>query len=145
MIKLLHFVHPSAALLMKRFLSSLLALVLVVAIGLTGCSSPTGLTGNYREDSLGLVTFLKTALEVPQDSPDRPALQAEARRKINDYAARYRRDDLLKLNSFTTMRTALNSLAGHYSSYPNRPVPAKLKNRLAEEFKQIELYLTRGT
>ncbi len=130
---------------MKRFLSRLLALVLVMAIGLAGCSSPTGLTGNYREDSLGLVSFLRTALAVPQDAPERSALQNEARTKINDYAARYRRDDLLKLNSFTTMRTALNSLAGHYSSYPNRPVPKKMKDRLEEEFKQIELSLSRGT
>jgi len=30
------------------------------------------------------------------------------------------------------MRTALNSLAGHYSSYPNRPVPEKLKQRLEQ-------------
>ena len=130
---------------MKRFLSRLLALVLVMAIGLVGCSSSTGLTGNYREDSLGLVTFLRTALEVPQDAPDRSTIQSAARAKINDYAARYRRDDLLKLNSFTTMRTALNSLAGHYSSYPNRPVPKKMKDRLEEEFKQIELSLSRGT
>ena len=27
------------------------------------------------------------------------------------------------LNSFTTMQTALNSLAGHYASYANRPLP----------------------
>ncbi len=43
------------------------------------------------------------------------------------------------------MRTALNSLAGHYSSYPNRPVPDKLKKRLEQEFKQVELALRRGT
>jgi len=42
------------------------------------------------------------------------------------------------------MRTALNSLAGHYSSYPNRPVPEKLKQRLEQEFKQVEVALKRG-
>ncbi len=42
------------------------------------------------------------------------------------------------------MRTVLNSLAGHYSSYPNRPVPQKLKDRLQEEFVQIESALRRG-
>jgi photosystem II Psb27 protein len=129
---------------MKRYLSRLLALVLVVAIGLTGCSSPTGLTGNYRDDSIALITSLRTALEVPLDSAERSAIQKEARAKMNDYAARYRRDDLLKLNSFTTMRTALNSLAGHYSAYPNRPVPQKMKDRLEQEFKQVELSLSRG-
>ncbi len=42
------------------------------------------------------------------------------------------------------MRTALNSLAGHYSTYPNRPLPEKLKNRLQEEFRQVEFSLERG-
>jgi photosystem II Psb27 protein len=70
--------------------------------------------------------------------------QADARAKINDFIALYRRDDsLTSLGSFTTMRTALNSLAGHYSSYPNRPLPDKLKVRLEQEFKQVEQALSR--
>lgn len=131
---------------MKSLLSRLLALVLVMAIGLMGCSSSSGLTGDYRQDTLGLIGSLRTALTLPEDSPNRGAAQAEARQKINDFAARYRRDGALtKLSSFTTIRTALNSLAGHYSSYPNRPVPQKLKDRLEQEFKQVEAALNRGS
>ncbi|NES80867.1 MAG: photosystem II protein Psb27, partial [Moorea sp. SIO2B7] len=48
------------------------------------------------------------------------------------------------LNSFTTMRTAVNSLAGYYSSYPNRPLPKKVKDRLEQEFSQVERSLKRG-
>lgn len=133
---------------MKRFFSRLLslALSLVLVVGLMGCtSSPTGLTGNYREDTLSLISSLRTALELPNDDPAKAEAQAEARQKINDFSARYRRDgSLTKLSSFTTMRTALNSLAGHYSSYPNRPVPDKLKKRLAQEFNQVEAALKRG-
>ncbi len=132
---------------MKRFLSRILALVLVVAIGLTGCSSDstTGLTGNYREDTLGVISSLRSALVLPADSPDKVTVRTEARKSINDFASRYQRDPaVLKLNSFTTMRTALNSLAGHYSSYPNRPVPEKLKTRLEQEFQQVEVALKRG-
>ncbi len=132
---------------MKRFLSRILALVLVVAIGLTGCSSDStaGLTGNYREDTLGIIGSLRSALTLPADSPDKVTVRAEARKSINDFASRYQRDPaILKLNSFTTMRTALNSLAGHYSSYPNRPVPDKLKTRLEQEFQQVEVALKRG-
>lgn len=135
----------SRELLMKRYLSRLLALVLVVAIGLVGCSMETGLSGNYREDTLAVINTLRTAIDLPQDAPNRAEAQTEARKLISDFAARYRRDaSLLKLNSFTTMRTALNSLAGHYSSYPNRPVPQKLKDRLATEFQQVEISLKRG-
>lgn len=131
---------------MKRYLSRLLALVLVVAIGLVGCSSAPGdLSGNYRDDSLLVINTLRTAIATPQDAPERIELQNKARKMINDFASRYQRDtSLLKMNSFTTMRTALNSIAGHYSSYPNRPVPQKLKDRLEQEFQQIEISLKRG-
>ena len=132
---------------MKRFLSRILALIFVVAIGLTGCSSDstTGLTGNYREDTLEVIGSLRSALELSANSPDKVAVRAEARKNINDFASRYQRDpSILKLGSFTTMRTALNSLAGHYSSYPNRPVPEKLKTRLEQEFQQVEVSLKRG-
>jgi photosystem II Psb27 protein len=131
--------------LMKRYWSRLLALVLVLAIGLIGCSSPDSLTGDYRQDTLTVVSTLRKALEISEDSPDRTAIQTEARQKINDFSARYQRAGSTSgLSSFTTMRTALNSLAGHYSSYPNRPVPQKLKNRLEQEFDQVESALKRG-
>ena len=131
---------------MKRYWSRLLALVLVVAIGLMGCSSNSGsLSGDYRQDTLDVISVLKNAIELPDDSPTKAQAQAEARQKINDFAARYQRNTALtSLSSFTTMRTALNSLAGHYSSYPNRPVPQKLKQRLEQEFKQVEMAVARG-
>ncbi len=131
---------------MKRYWSRLLAVVLVLVIGVIGCSnSPDGLTGDYRQDTLSVVNTLRNAVELPQDSPNKGVAQAQARQKINDFAARYQRDSSISgLNSFTTMRTALNSLAGYYSSYPNRPVPQKLKDRLEEEFQRVEAALKRG-
>lgn len=131
---------------MKSYWSRLLSLVLVLVIGLVGCAgSPDSLTGDYRQDTLTVVNTLRQTLELPQDSPNKAELEAEARQKINDFSARYQRNtSVLALNSFTTMRTALNSLAGHYSSYPNRPVPEKLKKRLDAEFKQVEASLRRG-
>ncbi|BAY63098.1 photosystem II 11 kD protein [Calothrix brevissima NIES-22] len=130
---------------MKRYWSRLLALVLVVTIGLMGCSSPDSLTGDYRQDTLTVIQTLRNVLELSDDSPSKAATQAEARQKINDFSARYQRANSVSgLSSFTTMRTALNSLAGHYSSYPNRPVPEKLKNRLEQEFSQVEAALRRG-
>ncbi len=133
---------------MKRYWSRLLALVLVVVIGLMGCSSnsATGsLTGDYRQDTLAAIDTLRLAIELPEDSPNKAEAQAEARQKINEFAAHYRRNSSASdLNSFTIMRTALNSLAGHYSSYPNRPLPQKLKQRLEQEFKQVETALKRG-
>jgi photosystem II Psb27 protein len=133
---------------MKRYLSRVLALVCVCVIGLTGVAgfaAADSLSGQYQEDTLAVIQVLKTALDVTPDNPDRPVIQTEARQKINEYASRYRRDgSVSRLNSFTTMRTALNSMAAHYSAYPNRPIPEKLKTRVRDEFKQVELALGRG-
>ncbi|MBD2039137.1 photosystem II protein Psb27 [Microcoleus sp. FACHB-672] len=131
---------------MKHYLSRLLALVLAVTIGLMGCSGGdvSGFTGDYSQDTLALVNSLKSAIELPDDAPEKAAAQAQARQQINDFAARYRRDQYTKLASFTTMRTALNSLAGHYNSYPNRPLPEKLKERVKQELNQVEVALKRG-
>jgi photosystem II Psb27 protein len=131
---------------MKRYWSRLLALVLVVTMGLMGCSSSSslGLSGDYRQDTLALLQGLRTAIELPEGSADKTAAQSQARQIINDFASRYRRDSsVAKLSSYTTMRTALNSIAGHYSSYPNRPLPEKLKTRLEQEFQQVEAALRR--
>lgn len=134
---------------MKRYLSRLLALVLVVVMGvisLPGVAAADSLTGNYPEDTLKVIEVLTQAIDATPDNPDRAQLQADAKQKINDFASRYRRrGSVMKLSSFTTMRTALNSLAGHYSSYPNRPVPEKLKKRLKDEFQQVKIALNRGS
>ncbi|MFK8183540.1 MAG: photosystem II protein Psb27 [Phormidesmis sp.] len=134
---------------MKNLLSRMFAFMLVAVIGLTGCSAANvgsgGLTGNYTEDTVALIDSLRASIALPKDAPNKAELQDEAKMRINDFASRYRRDGKVSnLSSFSTMRTALNALAGHYSSYPNRPVPQKLQDRLEEEFKQVEAALRRG-
>lgn len=130
----------------KKYLSRLLALVLVVVIGLAGCSSnPSGLSGNYSQDTIAVLENLKTAIELPDDASNKKEVVTLARRQISDYASRYRRNSQTAgLRSFTTMQTALNAIAGYYSSYGNRPLPDKLKKRLQQEFRQVEISLKRG-
>ena len=130
----------------KKYLSRLLALVLVISISLMGCgSNPSGLSGNYREDTVAVLDNLRTAINLPDDAPNKKEVVTLARRQISDYASRYRRDSKTAgLRSFTTMQTALNAIAGYYSSYGNRPVPQKLRNRLDDEFRQVEISLKRG-
>ena len=130
----------------KKYLSRLLALVLVVAMSLMGCTSnPSGLSGNYREDTIAILDNLRTAIDLPDDASNKKEVVTLARRQISDYASRYRRDPKTSgLRSFTTMQTALNAIAGYYSSYGNRPVPEKLRKRLDQEFRQVEISLKRG-
>jgi len=130
---------------LKNYWSRLLALVLVAVIGLTGCNSSTGLTGNYSQDTLTVIETLTTALDLPSDAPNLSEIQTTAREQINDYISRYRRETKSGgLRSFTTMQTAVNSLAGYYTAYGSRPIPEKLKNRLKIEFKQAKVAVERG-
>jgi len=132
---------------MKRQLARLLSFVLVLFITLMGASAAyaDAMSGDYKQDTLTVIETLRTAINLPDGTPEKVNAQTEARKLINDFVARYRRNtSLTRLSSFTTMRTALNSLAGHYSSYPNRPVPQKLKDRLETEFKQAEAAVNRG-
>ena len=99
---------------MKRYLSRLFALALVLLISVTGCNSgasgTTGsITGDYRQDTLNIVTSLREVLEVAKDNPDKSAIETQVRQQMKDFAARYQRDQKISgLSSFTTMRTALN-------------------------------------
>jgi len=132
---------------MRQILTRFLALILVAVVGLTGCNSAgvSGqMSGDYKQDTLTGIDSRRTAINVPEDAPDKNAAEANARNLINDFFALYRRDNAVEgLSSFATTRTALNALAGHYSSYPNRPVPEKLKKRLEQEFRQVEAALKR--
>lgn len=133
---------------MRQILTRFFALILVAVVGLTGCNSAgvSGqMSGDYRQDTLTVIDSLRSAINLPDDAPDKSAAEADARNLINDFFALYRRDRAVEgLSSFATTRTALNALAGHYSSYPNRPIPEKLKKRLEQEFKQVEAALKRG-
>jgi photosystem II Psb27 protein len=132
----------------SSYLSRCLAWVLVIVIGLTGltaCSSPTGLTGKYSQDTLTVVDNLRKAIAIDENAPDKAEVQSLARQQINDYISRYRREpNSSSLRSFTTMQTAMNSIAGYYTSYGSRPLPDKLKNRLEQEFQHVELAIKRG-
>ena len=130
----------------KKFLSRILAFVLVAAIGLVGCSAnPSGLSGNYTQDTTAVLANLRKAIDLPDDATDKKEVVDLARAQISDYVSRYRRNSKTAgLRSFTTMQTASNAVAGYYSSYGNRPVPEKLKKRLNQEFRQVEIALKRG-
>jgi photosystem II Psb27 protein len=131
---------------MKRFFSLFLSLALCATLFLTGCSTSNlgSLSGNYRDDTLALISSLRNSIELPDGTAEKSAAQADSRAKINEFISLYRRDTKVAgLSSFMTMTTALNGLAGHYSSYPNRPIPEKLKARLTQEFKMVQGALDR--
>ena len=124
----------------------LLALGLCLCLSLTACSAASdGLTGSYVDDTVSVAQTLLTTIAIPQGDPAHAEAEAEARRLINDYTARYRpRRDVNGLGSFTTMQTAINSLAGHYTNYANRPLPDALRSRLEKELQRAATNVVRG-
>jgi photosystem II Psb27 protein len=138
---------PSFRQRLKQLFSRLaIALVLWLSLALTACSSAnTGLSGNYVEDTVAVADSLLSTIALGADDPARAEAEIEARSLSNGYVARYRpRSSVNGLGSFTTMQTAINSLAGHYTNYPNRPLPEALKERIAKELKKAETNATRG-
>jgi photosystem II Psb27 protein len=131
----------------ERWGRALAALALVGCLLLGACSGngASSLSGNYVDDTVAVAESLIGTIALAADDPGRGESEGRARALINDYMARYRpRPAVNGLASFTTMQTALNSLAGHYANYPNRPVPEALRERVTKELQKAERGVTRG-
>ena len=139
---------PSALASLFRSLSrAAIALGLCLCLVLTACSgdAEARLSGDYVDDTVSVSRSLLTLIDQPQDAEGRAESEQEARALINDYISRYRPQPKVNgLSSFTTMQTAMNSLAGHYASYANRPLPEALHDRLAKELVKGERTAVRG-
>ena len=134
--------------LIQPFSRVAIALVLGLSLLLTACSGDADarLTGDYVEDTVSVSRTLRDVIDLPQDAENHAEAEAEARSLINNYMSRYRPQPRVNgLSSFTTMQTALNSLAGHYASYANRPLPEALHDRLAKELAKAEKSVIRGS
>ena len=130
-------------------LTKAISYALSLIIGFTLFNGPsyaatTLMTGNYTEDTISVVKTLQTAVDTPKDSPNRNEVKDEALILITDYISRYRNRGMVnKTQSFTTMQTALNAMAGHYKNFASRPLPDKLKERLTKEFSLAEKMVLR--
>lgn len=130
---------------LSRLQPQLLAIALILCLGLSACSGGGLLSGNYVEDTATVTQSLLNTMALPADDPGVSEAVSQARALINDYMARYRpRPGVNGLSSFTTMQTALNSLASHYTTYSNRPLPEPLRNRVRKELEQAAASASKG-
>ena len=133
--------------LTRRLTNVTLALCLGLALLVTACGNESStLTGDYVQDTVAVAHTIHDTLALPLDAANRQEAEGEARDLITEYVSRYRaRPKVNGLSSFTTMQTALNSLAGHYNNYTNRPVPDALRARIDKELGKAEKAAVRGT
>ncbi len=123
-----------------------MALALGGCLTLTACGGGGGLlTGNYVDDTAAVSQALLSTIALAPEDPGLPEAVGQARALINDYMARYRpRPSVNGLSSFTTMQTAMNSLASHYATTTKRPLPEALRSRVRKELEQATANANRG-
>ena len=130
---------------LTKAISFVLSLLIVFTIFISpSFAVKTSMTGDYAKDTISVVKTLQTAVDTPKDSPNKDEVRSEALTLITDYISRYRNRGMVnKTQSFTTMQTALNAMAGHYKNFASRPLPDKLKERLTKEFSLAEKMVLR--
>ena len=135
--------------LFSKFFAKAISFTICLSIFFTIFNSPsyaakTSMTGDYAKDTISVVKALQIAVDTPKDSPDKDEVRIESLALITDYISRYRNRGMVnKTQSFTTMQTALNAMAGHYKNFAARPLPDKLKERLTKEFSIAEKMVLR--
>jgi len=134
---------------LNKFLVKTLSICIALIISFFLTISPTyaaqsNMSGDYPKDTISVVKALKEAIETPKDASNKDEVREESLSLITDYISRYRNRGLVnKTQSFTTMQTALNAMAGHYKNFATRPLPEKLKERLNKELSLAEKMVLR--
>ena len=133
--------------LKKIFKTLTIILAFILCINLSAIPSyaaKTSMTGDYTKDTVAVVQTLKDAVGTSKDALNSGEVRDEALALITDYISRYRNRGMVnKTQSFTTMQTALNAMAGHYKNFASRPLPDKLKERLNKELALAEKMVLR--
>merc|ERR1740139_1319438 len=105
-----------------------------------------GMKKDYPADAKQMLDNMRTATELTRGAPGMEETVKKTRSEMNDFVAFYRRQPKVAgMPSFSTLYTAINTLSGHYASYGNKyPVPTKRKERLTQQYKEIDRALARG-
>ena len=116
----------------------------ITLLGYPAFAAKSNMTGDYTKDTVSVVKTLKGVIDTPKDAPNKEEVREEALSVITDYISRYRNRGMVNTTqSFTTMQTALNAMAGHYKNFATRPLPDNLKERLNKELSIAEKMVLR--
>ena len=116
----------------------------ITLLGYPAFAAKSNMTGDYTKDTVSVVKTLKEVIDTPKDALNKGEVREEALSVITDYISRYRNRGMVNTTqSFTTMQTALNAMAGHYKNFATRPLPDNLKERLNKELSIAEKMVLR--
>ena len=128
----------------KRQIFTLSFVTSITLLGYPAFAAKSNMTGDYTKDTVSVVKTLKGVIDTPKDAPNKEEVREEALSVITDYISRYRNRGMVNTTqSFTTMQTALNAMAGHYKNFATRPLPDNLKERLNKELSIAEKMVLR--
>ena len=128
----------------KVFIFTLSFVTSITLLGFPAFAAKSNMTGDYTKDTVSVVKTLKGVIDTPKDAPNKEEVREEALSVITDYISRYRNRGMVNTTqSFTTMQTALNAMAGHYKNFATRPLPDNLKERLNKELSIAEKMVLR--
>ena len=128
----------------RVFIFTLSFVTSVTLLGYPALAAKSNMTGDYTKDTVSVVKTLKGVIYTPKDAPNKEEIREEALSVITDYISRYRNRGMVNTTqSFTTMQTALNAMAGHYKNFATRPLPDNLKERLNKELSIAEKMVLR--
>ena len=128
----------------RVFIFSLSFITSITLLGYPAFAAKSNMTGDYTKDTVSVVKTLKGVIDSPKDAPNKEEMREEALSVITDYISRYRNRGMVNTTqSFTTMQTALNAMAGHYKNFATRPLPDTLKERLNKELSIAEKMVLR--
>jgi photosystem II Psb27 protein len=122
------------------------AMLVGVAPAFASATADYKLVKSYPEDAKAVLEKMRETTELTRGAEGFEDTVTKCRKLMNDFFAFYRRQPQISGKpSFSTLYTAINTLSGHFASYGNKyPVPAKRKERLVAQFKEIDRALQRG-
>ena len=105
-----------------------------------------GLSYNYQEDAEKVREHMMIATALGKGAPQMEDFGKNMKKEMIDFVSYYRRfPKVAGKPSFSTLYTAINVVAGHYTSYGFKyPLPEKRRKRLYQEYNEINKSLKRG-
>eukprot|EP00929_Paragymnodinium_shiwhaense_P119594 TRINITY_DN914_c0_g1_i1.p1 TRINITY_DN914_c0_g1~~TRINITY_DN914_c0_g1_i1.p1 ORF type:complete len:238 (+),score=56.90 TRINITY_DN914_c0_g1_i1:73-714(+) len=100
----------------------------------------------YRDDTYQVLKHMKISGSLDKGTPNMERFNNRVKEEMDDWMSLYRRQDgVVGRQSFYALRSSVNALASHFTSYgPKFPFPNKRRPRFYQKINLCEKYLEKG-